>query len=340
MKAAVFKNIESALSIEAVDKPSPGRGELLLKVRACGICASDLHAAKTAGILPANTILGHEFIGEVEAIGEDVQGWAIGQRATALPDLSCGVCAMCTKGRFRECTDILPLGFVPQAAGAYAEYVRVTAENSVPIVDDISDADAAMVEPLAVGYDAVRRGRIKAADRVLVIGAGPIGLTVVQWCRFVGAEHVVASDLVASRLEVARKIGATGVINARETGDVIAAYRRETGTEPNVIVEVVGAPGMIQRCIDMAPRNARIVVIGVCMQPDTIVPVVAIQKALDISFCYGYSREDWAFIVSMIEQGRIDPSSIVTAKVGFAEFAETFEMLKKPSDQLKVLLVP
>jgi (R,R)-butanediol dehydrogenase/meso-butanediol dehydrogenase/diacetyl reductase len=340
MKAAVFKNIESALRIEAVDKPSPGRGELLLKVRACGICASDLHAAKIAGILPPDTIMGHEFIGEVEAIGEDVHGWAIGQRATALPDLSCGVCAMCMQGRFRDCSQNLPLGFVPQAAGAYAEYVRVTADNSLPIGDKISDADAAMIEPLAVGYDAVRRGRIKAADRVLVIGAGPIGLTVVQWCRFVGAEHVVASDLVASRLEVAKQVGATAVIDARESGDVIATYRRETGAEPNVIVEVVGAPGMIQRCIDMAPRGARIVVVGVCMQPDTIVPVVAIQKALDISFCYGYTREDWAFIVSMIEQGRIDPSTIVTAKVGFAEFSETFEMLKKPSDQLKVLLVP
>lgn len=339
MKAAVFKNIESPLSIEAVDKPSPGKGELLLNVRACGICASDLHAAKTADILPANTIMGHEFIGEVVAIGEDVQGWEVGQRATALPDLSCGECAMCTKGRFRDCTNSLALGFVPEASGAYAEYVRVTADNSLPIGDKISDADIAMVEPLAVGYDAMRRGRVKAADRVLVIGAGPIGLTVVQWCRFVGAEHVVASDLVASRLEVAKKIGATGVINAIEEDNVMAAYRRETGTEPNVIVEAVGAPGMIQHCIDIAPHRARIVVIGVCMQPDTIVPVEAIQKALDLSFCYGYSRDDWVFIVSMIEQERIDPSPIVTSKVGFADFPDTFEMLKKPSDQLKVLLV-
>ena len=340
MKAALFKKVDLPLSVETVEKPTPGKGELLLKVAACGICASDIHAARTADYLPANTIMGHEFIGEVVGMGEDVEDWATGQLVTALPDLSCGKCAMCKKGRYRECSDFLPLGFVPEAAGAYAEYVRVTAENSLPLGDKISMTDAAMIEPLAVGYDAVRRGRIKPTDRVLVIGAGPIGLTVVQWCRFVGAEHVVASDLVDSRLQVARQVGATAVINGGEEQDVIAAYRRETGTEPNVIIEVVGAPGMIKRCIDMASYGTRIVVVGVCMQPDTIVPVDAILKAIELSFCYGYSREDWAFIISMIEQGRIDPSPIVTSTVGFDEFSETFETLKKPGEQLKVLLVP
>ena len=107
-----------------------------------------------------------------------------------------------------------------------------------------------------------------------------------------------------------------------------------------MIFEVVGAPGMIQRCIDMSPYGARIVVVGVCMQPDTIVPVDAIQKAVDLSFCYGYSREDWAYILTMIEQRRLDPSPIVTSTVGFPDFPETFEKLKGPTDQLKVLLRP
>lgn len=265
----------------------------------------------------------------------------MGQRATALPYASCGKCARCLAGDEQACGRLQYLGFSPDNPGAFAEYVRVKARSCVMVAEGIAHRSAAMIEPLAVGYDTARRARIKAGDSVLIVGAGPIGLTVALWARHAGAAHVVVSDLVESRLCVARQVGASATIDAGKTPDTRAAFANATGCPaPDVIVEAVGAPGMIQRCIDMAGFGTRIAIVGVCMQDDTIKPATAIRKAVELIFCMGYSRDDWQRIIALLETGEIDPAPIVTAEVAFPDFPAQFEALKTPGDALKVLLAP
>ncbi|KHK89158.1 zinc-dependent alcohol dehydrogenase [Novosphingobium malaysiense] len=341
MKAAIFKKVGHPLSIEDVAMPEPASGELLLKVEACGVCASDTHAAAVPGYLQDGTILGHEFVGEVVAIGPGVSGWQIGQRATAMPHASCGQCEACAKGEFQRCRNLRYLGFTLDTAGAYAQFVRVRADCSVPVGKTVSTRDAAMIEPLAVGYDTARRARITPEDSVLIAGAGPIGLTIALWARHLGAADVVVSDLVDARLDVARQVGASAVINPQREERVSAAFERATGkAAPDVIIEAVGAPGMIQHCIDIAGYGTRIAVVGVCMHPDTFKPATAIRKAVELIFCMGYDRADWIDIISLLERKVIDPSPIVTAQIGFDEFPDRFEALKLPGSDLKVLLTP
>src|SRR5919106_566728 len=204
MKAAVFKAPGTPLVIENVPEPRPGPTDLILKVRACGICGTDLHWSESkdgsAGwrALAPETVMGHEFAGEVVEVGSGLRGqWKIGERVTAQP-------------------------------GAYAEYTRVGASTTLRLPEGVSFAEAALVEPLAVGLNAVRKARLKPGDAVLIVGAGPVGISVALWCRFFGARHIVVSDLVGVRAERAVDFGATAAVDASRE-DVPARVRQLTG---------------------------------------------------------------------------------------------------------------
>ncbi len=282
MKAALFEAPGRPLVVADVPEPAPGPGELVLRVTACGICGSDLHLSEVRGgggmhALPAGAVMGHEFAGVVVAAGREVRDvWPIGARVTALPYVGCGTCPACLAGVGR-CARAVELG-LGRLPGAYAEYVRVGARETLALPDAVSDVAGAMVEPLSVGLHAAHVARIERGESVLVIGAGPIGLAVAAWCRFFGARAVVVSDLVPARLERAARLGATACVDARD-GDVIGAVKRSTGARPRVVFDCVGVPGSQQLAMDYAPTDGRIVVVGVCMAPDTILPVKASPRS-------------------------------------------------------------
>jgi (R,R)-butanediol dehydrogenase/meso-butanediol dehydrogenase/diacetyl reductase len=345
MKAAVFDGPGRPLTIDDVADPVPGPGDLVLRVMACGICGSDLHLADvadtSAGVhaLPSGAVMGHEFSGEVVAAGSDVRAvWEIGARATALPLTSCGTCAACVSGAGGRCANgaLLGLGAAP---GAYAEFVRVSAHESVRLPGNVSYSAGATVEPLSVGLHAVHAARLQPGESVLVMGAGPIGLAVALWSRFFGARHVIVSDLVPARLERAAQIGATATIDASRE-DVVERLKAIAGERPEVIVECVGVRGTQQLAMDYAPTNGRIVIAGVCMEPDRILPVKAITKELQVNYVIGYRRRDFAFTVDMLAAGRIDSRPMISGAVGFDTFPAAFEALKHSKTDCKVLLEP
>jgi (R,R)-butanediol dehydrogenase/meso-butanediol dehydrogenase/diacetyl reductase len=172
-----------------------------------------------------------------------------------------------------------------------------------------------------------------------VIGAGPIGLAITHWARFFGAGRVMVSERAAGRMALATALGATDVIDANRIDDPVAEFRRIAGRSPDVLFEAVGVPGMIQRCIEIAPRRGLVVVAGVCMEADTIQPVLAILKEIRLSFVLGYSIEDCRFTLQMMSAGRIDPSAMITDRVSLDELPEAFEALKRPTHECKVMLV-
>ncbi len=341
MKAAIFEGAGKPLTIGDIPSPDPGPNELVLKVKACGICGSDLHCTEHGPFeLPAGTVMGHEFCGEVVAVGTNAKGgFAEGERVTSLPfilpdnpppeleDLD---------GMLRPDIQAIGLGPVP---GGYAEYVRVGLKQTKRLPDEVTDEMGAMVEPLAVGLHGVNRAELRSGDNVLILGAGPIGLATTAFARRMGANHVIVSEMTKQRRELAESVGATATVDARE--NVLEQFMALTGGKmPDVVFEAVGVPGVLQTCIDLVKPRGRVVVVGVCNQPDTIMPMMAIVKEVGLQFVVGYEPRDWDTVISFLAQERLKVDHLVTHKVGFDAFPDAFEALRKPTDQCKVLLKP
>ena len=339
MRAAQFLEVGKALRIAEVDTPTAAPGELVFRVRACGICASDLHAAEVPGLLQSGNVLGHEYAGEVVDIGPRVQGWKSGDRLVALPAKPCGTCAACQDGRYSECSQVIMQGFDPRMPGAYAEYSTCSAALALKIPPELSDRDAATIEPLAVGLGAWKAANAPPGASVLVVGAGIIGLTVAKWASFFGAGDVGVSEMVPARIARARKAGIDVVIDSIQHADPVVEYERQTGRKPSIIFECVGRP-LLSWLIQVAPANAHLVLVGTGMQPENFTVVSAALKRLRMTFPLAYQPADFAFAQRMLTAGRVKVDGLVTAAVSLEDLPAMFEMLSKPNDHCKVLITP
>jgi (R,R)-butanediol dehydrogenase/meso-butanediol dehydrogenase/diacetyl reductase len=339
MRAAVFHAPGQPLAIEEVPDPKATGADLVLQVKGCGICGSDLHAADQPPGLPDGTVMGHEFAGEVVEVGPELRGrWKVGDRAVALPFISCGKCQACLSGDGSRCAEMKAtgLGGVP---GAYAQFVRVGAAETLKLPDSVNWHGGALVEPLSVGLHAVNEAQLAPGENVLVIGAGPIGLATALWARFQGARSVVVSEKAEGRLALAERFGATATIDASKEM-VASAFAKAAGGPPDVIFECVGVPGMIQQCLGLVPARGRVVVVGVCMQPDTFFPGMAILKEVTLKFVVAYRKPDFQLTIDMLDAERITAEGMVTDVVSLDDFSDAFEALKKPTHQCKVMLEP
>ena len=335
MRAAVIAK-DRTLEVARVDDPVPGPGELVLAVKGCGICGSDL---KVVEHLPIGYTMGHEFSGEVVAVGADPVGnWKTGDAVCALPLVGCGNCQFCWDTLPVHCPHMEMIG-TGARPGAYAEYVAVSSAQTFRLPEGCDYDVGALVEPLAIGLHAVDAADIAAGDNVLIVGAGPVGLAVALWCRHVGARSVVVSDPVAVRRESAGQFGATGIIDPKAE-ELSPAFERLAGAAPDVVVEAVGKPGIIQACIEAAAHRGRVAVVGICSGPDPIVPVFASLKELTMTFPVYYRHQDDAHTLAMIDQGRISPAPFITHTVDLDGLPEAFEAIKSPTDQCKVLIRP
>ncbi len=340
MRAAVFKEIGRPLMVETLETPTPGPRDLILKVRACGICGSDLHMSEAGTMmpLPSGAVMGHEFSGEVVAIGSAIKGeWKEGARVAGFPYLCCGDASPCVNVGYgaAACAKGMPIG-LGQSHGAYAEYVRIGSSSAHRLPDLVSFEEGALVEPLAVGLHAVDKGRVTRGETVLIIGAGPVGLAVALWAKFSGARHVIVSERAPARIKMAAQFGATDVIDpARPLTDQV---EKIAGKGPDVIFECVGNPGMLNEAMLAAPRHARIVVAGVCQGMDAIMPLVGILKELNLQFVLGYTAQEFAFVLDMIAKDRIEAMAMVTDRITLDALPEAFEALRKPSTQCKVMV--
>ena len=340
MRAAVFKEMSRPLLIEAIADPVPGPHDLILKVRNCGICGSDLHMTEPSSVMPLvpGSVMGHEFSGEVVEIGSLAKSrWKLGDRVAGFPYICCGEASPCANFGFGAtlCGKGVTIG-LGQSPGAYAEFVRVGASGAYPLPDSVSFREGALVEPLAVGLHAVDMARMERGATVLVIGAGPVGLAVMLWAKFLGARHVVVSERAEIRRAMAAKFGATDAVDPAQP--LAAQVERIAGKGPDIIFECVGAPGLIGQTMMEAPRGARIVVAGVCQQPDTIMPLIGIMKEINLQFVLGYRPADFDYVIAMIASDRIDVAPMITDIVGLDGLPPAFEALRAPAHQCKVML--
>ena len=341
MRAVVARAHE--LVVDDVAEPVPLEGEVLAAVRACGICGSDLHTLQHAEQLVdvgaalgadvrfdpgADYVLGHEWSAEVLELGPGTDAAvAPGDLVVSMPYLVRG-------------TDLIPLGFVNEVPGGFAERMLLTGMLCLRVPNGLDHRRAALTEPTAVALHAVNRAALQAGDTAVVIGCGPIGLAIIAWLRARGVELVVASDLSPARRALAERLGAQVVVDPREEPVVDAWRRGDDGLSPLVVFEAVGVRGMLDAAIFAAPAASRVVVAGVCMEPDTIRPLIAIVKELDLRFVYAYTDTEFAETLRAIADGDLDVSPLITGTVGLDGVGAAFDVLRDGDRHVKVLVEP
>ena len=335
MKAAVFRKKDE---IAVIDVPNPvaGAGEVILKVHDCGICGSDLHAVQYGIGMPPDSVMGHEFCGEIHALGPGVDAYRVGDRVTSLPRTSCGVCEWCKRDDSMHCSGQRSLG-LGQLPGAYAEFVACDAANLLRLPANVDSRAGAMVEPLSVGHHGVKHASIDRGIGVVVMGAGPIGLATLIWAKAKGAGAVVVSELAPGRTELAMRLGASAVVNPTKD-DPAEAVRSITGRPPEVVFECIGVKSTLDAAIRMVGRRGKVVVIGVCMEPDTIQPTRCILKELQIQFALAYTRADFQETIDAVSNGTIDATPMITDVIGIDQIPAMFDELKRPGTRAKVLV--
>lgn len=335
MRATVLTGADGRLETTVVEDPVPGPGQVVARVRYCGICGSDLHIARLAG---AGVIMGHEIAGVVEEVGEGVDGrWATGTPVTARPFASCGTCRWCQAGRPDHCRSFHLLGFTKP--GGFAQRVLLSAEELFELPASLAGPEQALIEPLAVALHGLRRVGLRGGEPLAVLGSGPIGLAVTAWARALGAGPIVVSDPVAGRRALGEVLGADMVVDPT-TDDVAAACREALGTEPPVVLECSGQPGLIDQAMNLAGVEGRVGIIGVCMAPDTVVPFTGMQKELDVRFALYYDRQDFADTLGALDDGSLVVDGLVTDVIGLESLPDTFAMLMAGSDTGKVVVTP
>jgi (R,R)-butanediol dehydrogenase / meso-butanediol dehydrogenase / diacetyl reductase len=299
VRAAIFQGVGQKLAVENVADPTPAPNQIILSISHAGICGSDLHMTQSTNT-PVGLILGHEFSGEIAAMGANVTDRYIGERVTALPLTPCRHCDACDEGLPALCHSNLFLGCSLDSQGAYAEYLAVRADMVQPLPAGVSFADGAMVEPLAVGHHIVSLAELPHGASVLILGAGPIGSAAALFARHAGAAHVVVSEPSMLRRQQAKQMGATAVIDPSNE-NVAEAFARLTGeNKPRFILECVGIKGMLHQAVQYAGIRARIVVAGVLLEDDLFTPIIAMGKELTIRYSQAYQETDFEAVIAAL----------------------------------------
>jgi threonine dehydrogenase-like Zn-dependent dehydrogenase len=337
------------LRVDDIADPVPGRGQVLTKVLACGICGSDLHLLRhgaesrrvteelnaerppdATSIVPfepaGDVVMGHEFCCEVIDLGAGCDNLSVGDVIVSMP------VAFDDRG-------LHGIGFSNVYNGGYAELMVLNELTGLKVPAGLPPHMAALTEPLAVGVHAVAKSRITGGDSAIVLGVGPVGLACIAELRLRGIGPIVAADFSPKRRQLAEHLGADVVVDPRET-PAIEAWRRVDGIRPLVIFEAVGVPGMIEQAMRMAPKDARILVVGVCMQEDRIHPLLGIGRELSIQFALGYDPAEFAGALHAIADGKVDLAPWLTGTVDVDGVPGAFEALADPELHAKILVVP
>jgi 2-desacetyl-2-hydroxyethyl bacteriochlorophyllide A dehydrogenase len=335
MKAILYKG-SNQLELGELPKPSAGAGQVVVKVHDCGICGSDLHAVQFGLGLKPNCVLGHEFSGEIAEIGQGVKGFDTGERVAVVPFASCGECEFCRRGQGYHCARMKSVGLGP-LPGAYAEYVACPQASLLKLPEQLNSRQGALVEPLSVGLHGVNRSRVKPGTPCVVMGGGPVGLATLLWCKAKGADPVVLSEIAPGRRELAEKLGATAVVNPREYNPA-ARVKELCGKLPEVVFECIGVKSTLGEAVGLVDKCGQVVVIGVCMEPDQIMLLHCFFKEVNINFALAYTLSDFEETIAALAGSRINADPLVTDVIALEQVPAAFEMLRKPTRQVKVMI--
>lgn len=323
----------NVLEVQDVSRPEPGAGEVLLRVGACGICGSDVHGylGLTGRRTPPMT-MGHEFSGTVAAVGEGVTRLQPGDRVAPYPVEFCGTCGFCSAGKTNLCADKRQYG-VLTVDGAFAEYLCVREDLCFPIADGVSFAQASMMEPLAVAYHAVKTAGDLKGKRVLIVGAGTIGLLALLCCRIAEPKEILVSDLSAERRELALKLGADAAVDPVTEAEKLA--------DVDVAFEAVGAGASVRSAMAALRIGGTAVWIGNNKPMIELNMQQVVTRELKIRGSFLYDMEDFGTVVDLINQGTLDVSGLISREIPLEDAPAAFRQLAEdPGGLIKVVVNP
>ncbi len=340
MKAAVLHAVGD-IRYEDAPKPEIAENEILLRVKACGVCGTDVHFFHGEWAVDMPLIPGHEFSGEIAEVGKDVSTVSVGDRVSVDPNVVCGVCKNCRRTeRSYLCSNISAIGV--DVNGAFAEYVKAPEEVVYRLPAQVGFEVGAMTEPVGCAIRGFDNTRTDLGDTVVIIGTGPMGLILTQMALLRGAAKVVAIELIEERRRMAEKLGAHRTINPAEE-DVGKAVEEETeGNGPEVVFEAVGSARTIELALDLAGRGARVNLFGVAPQSDVIKvrPFMLYDKELEISASY---RNPFTFdrSIQLLASGRMDVKSIITHRFPLEQIQDAFKTFEtKKNEAFKIVINP
>ncbi|MFM9373332.1 NAD(P)-dependent alcohol dehydrogenase [Streptomyces sp. Da 82-17] len=334
MRAAVLHG-PGELRVEERPVPTPGPRQVLVRVDAVGTCGSDVHYYRHGRIgdfvVEAPMVLGHEPAGTVVASGPGATRHRIGQRVSVEPGTPCGGCAECRLGRYNLCPDMVFYA-TPPVDGVFCEYAAVHEEFAHAVPDSVGDEAAALLEPLSVGVWSCRKARVGPGDRVLVTGAGPIGLVAAQTALAYGASEVTVTDVAPRRLALARELGMQAV-------DVSRTPLRDLGYEPSVVLECSGVPAVIGEAIRSTARAGRVVLVG--MGGDEVpLPLAKVQNyELEVTGTFRYANT-WPTAIDLAASGRVALDPLVTHRFGLADAERALTVGAEDPTAVKSVVLP
>ncbi len=339
MKAVVWTGPRQ-MEIQNIDRPEPGHGELLIRIDAVGICGSEL-----SGFLGENSlrvpplIMGHEFAGEVAAIGPGVVGHQLGERVTVNPLLTCGSCPSCLMGLESLCATRQLIGV--HRSGAFAEFVTAPAANCLPMPDGMSAVTGSLAEPLACGVRAARLGGVSQGSRVVILGAGAIGLMCIAAVRKAGGSATMSVEVNPGRLVTAASWGAEKTCDAR-TQDPAAVIKELTGGQgADVVIDAVGSSITRRTAVDLARPGGTVVLVGLHEAESVFAANHIIRSEIKLTGSFAYTREDFAQAVSMLAAGDLPTSGDWLETRELEACAASFtQLVDDPPAAAKITLIP
>lgn len=335
MRVSVLRRA-GELAIEERPEPSPAGREVVVRVASVGVCGSDVHYFEHGRIgsytVESPLVLGHEASGQVVGVGAEVTRVEVGQRVSIEPGVPDFDCAQCLAGRYNLCEGMRFFA-TPPIDGAFAELVTVHEQFAHPVPDSLSDDAAALLEPLSVGLWACRKAEVAAGSRVLITGAGPVGVLAAQAAMALGASEVTVTDVNPHRLELARELGATLALDMTTTS--LAAAR----LEPDVLLECSGHPAATKEALLAVARAGRVVLVG--MGGDEVpLPVSRIQEyELTVTGTFRYAHT-WPAAIALATSGRVQLDRLVTGHYGLGQVGEALSVSRTDPKAMKPVVRP
>ncbi|NGP46387.1 NAD(P)-dependent alcohol dehydrogenase [Bacillaceae bacterium SIJ1] len=343
MKAAVLTDLKT-IDIQDIDLPAINDDEVLIQIRAVGLCGSDVHYYEHGKIgnfiVDKPLVLGHEASGDIVQVGNNVTGLKEGQRVSIEPGATCGTCRYCKEGRYNLCPHVEFLA-TPPYDGAFCEFISMRADLVFPIPDTMSYETAALIEPFSVGVHAIHRGRLQKGETVIIMGMGPIGLVTAAAAKMNGAKTVIGVDLEESRLEVAKDMGTDYTINLRQEDLQEKVKEYTSGAGVDLAIETAGNAKAVQGAIAVARAGGRVVIVG--MSPQDEVPMstsAIIDKELDVMGVFRY-HHTYAPAIEMLSKTDIQIEKMITNYFPLSQTADAIEQsIQDKANTLKIIIQP
>jgi len=343
MRAARFYKVGKPLKTDTVPIPELGPGDVLVNMKACGICGSDIHIVYE-GVTPtaySPITLGHEPSGVIAALGSEVRDWKVGERVTVNPFLTCGKCINCISGNSQICLSRTVVGI--HTEGGLAEFLKVPAGNLVRLPENIPfDQGGIAVDAVATPFHAItNRGALKVGEKVAVFGCGGLGIHGVQIAKICGASLVIAVDTIGSSLERAKKVGADEVINPTKEKPVQKIKEMTGGMGADLVLEFIGLKEMIEQAIGCARTGGRVVVVG--LGPDAISlppPSVFVRAELSFLGSYGSSTAEIQSVIDLVASGKLKLSDSITERFPLEEVNKALDHLhQKIGNPIRIVIL-